>query len=130
MSRQAEGSLQARLQTLIKQRGGYIPNKSHGSMITAKGISDLRFTYKGLAVHWEVKLPEEAHNVSEAQGIHCRLAKKAGGITAIITSLDQGRYILDLIDEYAATIISFHDYIKFLASNNIKIKEWDDGTSY
>lgn len=127
MSKQAEGALQTRLQNLIKRRGGYIPNKSHGSMITAKGISDLRFTYKGLSVHWEVKLPEEAHNVSEAQGIHCRLAKKAGGITAIITSINQGNYILDLIDKYRATVPSFYEY---LSSITINIKGWDDGTSY
>ena len=127
MSKQAEGALQTRLQHLIKRRGGYIPNKSHGSMITATGISDLRFTYKGLAVHWEVKLPKEAHNVSEAQGIHCRLAKKAGGITAIITSVSQGNYILDLIDKYRATVPSFYEY---LSSNNTEVEEWDDGTSY
>lgn len=125
-SKQEEGRLQERIQKLIKKRGGYIPNKSHGSMITVKGIADLRFTYKGLSLNWEVKTPEDRTNVSEAQGIHCRQTKKALGITAVIYDLTTAEHILNLIDLYAAETKSFYDWLK---TKNIK-EDWDDGTKY
>lgn len=126
MSKQEEGSLQERLQTLIRKRGGYIPNKSHGSMITVKGIADLRFTYKGLAVHWEVKTPEDKTNVSAAQGIHCRAARKAGGITAIVSDLETANHILDMIDLYAECTRTFFTWLAYVG-----LKEnWDNGTKY
>lgn len=126
MAIKKETALQERIQNYIESKGGYAPNKSHGNMITRVGISDLRFTYKGLAVHFEVKLPEEKHNVSKAQGIHCRLAKKAGGVTAIVTSIDDTKYILELIDIYISTyaIPSFNEWTKHFGG------VWDDGTSY
>lgn len=125
MAKKRETSLQSRLQKYIEIRGGYV-KKNHGNMITQKGLSDLWFTYRGLACHWEVKTPEDSLNVSVEQGIHCRLAKKAGGITAIITSISQADYILNLIDLYLRTypIPSFHEWAQ------VMMEVWDDGTTY
>lgn len=94
----SETYLQQRLQVLIRRRGGYIPKKNHGNMITIKGLHDLPFTYKGFSIYWEVKTFETRKNVSVEQGIHCRLARKAGAITAIVSNLAQGKMILDHLD--------------------------------
>lgn len=128
MTRLKETRLQSSLQRLIKRRGGYV-RKNHGNMITVKGLSDLSFTYKGLSLYWEVKTPKDAKNVSPAQGIHCRLAKKAGGITAIISTKEQAEIILDRID----IMYDVHFSIKQIHSDLdrlFKLKELDDGTKY
>lgn len=129
MAEQPEGRLQRRLQKLVEARGGYLPKKNHGNMITVKGLSDLSFTFKGWSVYWEVKLPETKNNVSVAQGIHMRLARKAGGITAIISTLEQAAIILDWLElcydkEYNIQQI-FNDADEFYRRNNL-----DDGTKY
>lgn len=128
MSVKEETLLQTRIQTLIKQRGGYV-RKNHGNMITVKGLADLSFTYRGLSVYWEIKTPKDATNVSTGQGIHCRLAKKAGAITAIISTLKQANTILDLIDKYASSTVPFY---KWLEEHKVlhEIGDWDDGTTY
>lgn len=125
MARKSETTLQSSIQKLIKSRGGYV-KKNHGNMITIKGLSDLSFTYKGFSCYWEIKTPQDSMNVSPEQGIHCRLAKKAGGITAIVSTLRQANYLLDLIDKYIETypIPTFDEWAM------VMMEEWDDGTSY
>lgn len=129
MSVKQETYLQQRIQTLIKRRGGYIPKKNHGNMITVKGLHDLPFTYRGLSFYFEVKTPDDPTGVSEEQGIHCRLAKKAGGITAIVHDISEATTILNHIDycvaqEYPITTILQEMEALYRA------KGLDDGTSY
>ena len=129
MSVKAETSFQQRLQVLIRRRGGYLPKKNHGNMITVKGLHDLPFTYRGLSLYWEVKAPEDPSKVSVEQGIHCRLAKKSGGITAIIRDIREAIIILNHIDycvdsEYSIPLI-LREMEKLY-----KAKGLDDGTSY
>lgn len=124
MATQAETSLRYRIQKLIRARGGYYI-KNHGNMTTYKGRSDLSICYKGLALFLEIKTPDLADNVSVEQGIHCRLAKKAGGITAIISTLDQVNYILSLIDSYSNIYPDFHTW-----TTHHNLGDWDDGTTY
>jgi len=129
MSVKAETNFQQRLQVLIRRRHGYVPKKNHGDMITVKGLHDLPITYKGLSLFWEVKTPEDPSPVSVEQGIHCRLARKAGGITAIISDMSQAISILNHIDycieqEYSTTDI-FKEMDAFY-----KAKGLDDGTKY
>lgn len=129
MSVKQETNFQQRLQVLIRRRGGYVPKKNHGNMITIKGLHDLPFTYKGLSLYWEVKAPDNPSEVSDEQGIHCRLAKKSGGITAIIRDISEATTILNHIDycvaqEYPITTILQEMEALYRA------KGLDDGTSY
>lgn len=123
-----ETALQSRLQRLINRRGGYV-KKNHGNMITVKGLSDLSFTYKGLSFYWEIKTPNDAKNVSVEQGIHCRLAKKAGGITAIVSTLEQAERILNHADYCIDQKLSIAN---ILIEMDTLYSKWglDDGTKY
>ena len=123
-----ETALQSRLQRLIRSRGGYV-TKNHGNMITVKGRSDLSFTYEGLSFYWEVKTPEDSKNVSVEQGIHCRLAKKAGGITAIISTVDQATAILDYVDYCVNKGFSITNILTSM-DDLYRIEGLDDGTKY
>jgi len=98
MSVKSETPVQQRIQDVIEARGGYIPHKNHGNMITKPGLLDLPFTYKGFSCFFEVKTPTTTTDVSEQQGIHCRLARKAYGLTAVVWNLDQVKLILDHLD--------------------------------
>lgn len=129
MAVKEETQLQSRLQTLIRKRGGYMPKKNHGNMITIKGLHDLPFTYKGFSVYWEVKTPATKHDVSLEQGIHCRLARGAGAITAIISDMKQAEEILDHLDfcfrvDYSPATTRVEMDALF------KRRGLDDGTSY
>lgn len=136
----SETTLQRQLQKLVTARGGYI-RKNHGNMLTKKGLADLSFTYLSLSFYWEVKTPEGYEDLVKAkrnqtldsraiaQSIHCRLAKNAGGITAIISRLDQARTILDtvnycILNDYTIPKILKHLEMVYIA------RGLDDGTSY
>ena len=98
MSVKEETNLQLRIQRLVKAQGGYI-TKNHGSMISEPGEPDLTGTYKGYSFYWEVKiLPNKP---SREQGIKCRQIMRAGGQTAIITSLKQAELLLSHYDYLA-----------------------------
>lgn len=128
MTIKAETALQLRIQNLIKKRGGYI-KKNHGNMITEPGLADLSFAYKGIACYWEIKTPETKNNVSPKQGIHCRLARKAGAITAIIYETTQPSLILDVIDVFYESNLRLKD-LRVLLDNLYESEGIDDGTSY
>lgn len=129
MSVKPETSFQQRLQVLLRRRGAYVPKKNHGNMITVKGLQDLTITYRGLSLFWEAKAPDDPSVVSAAQGIHCRLARKAGGITAIISDIHQAIAILDHIDYCLQMELSVPS---ILAQMDIfyKTRGLDDGTTY
>ena len=128
MGVKAETSFQQRLQVMIKRRGGYV-KKNHGNMITERGRSDLSFTYRGLSLYWEVKTPEDPTDVSEQQGIHCRLAKKAGGITAVISDMMQAETILDHIDYCLAQEYPIPTILDEMNAFYAKLG-FDDGAKY
>lgn len=98
MAVKSETPIQRRIKRLIEARGGYIPKKNHGNMITVPGLHDLPFTYHGYSCFFEVKTPNTPDNASDAQGIHCRLARKALALTAIVYTIDQTTAILDQLD--------------------------------
>jgi len=129
MSTKAETNFQQRLQVLLRKRGGYVPKKNHGNMITVKGLHDLPITYKGLSLYWEVKALDDPSPVSEEQGIHCRLARKAGGITAIIFNMSDAISILDHIDLCVAQNMSIPVILKEM-DLFYKNRGLDDGTKY
>ena len=98
MSTKSETPIQSRIQHLIIARGGYLPKKNHGNMITRKGLHDLPFVYKGFSCFFEVKTPDTPTDVQVAQGIHCRLARKALALTAIPSTIEEAEIILDQLD--------------------------------
>lgn len=99
MGVQGETSLQRRIQTYIRSRGGYV-HKNWGNMTSAPGIADLTVCYKGIYLALEIK---EGNNTPSAeQGIHCRAVQKAGGKTAVVWTMNEVSTLLDLLDEYAA----------------------------
>ena len=69
MGKQKEGSLQERIQILLKKRGAYC-FKNHGDMTTEPGRPDIICCYKGMFVAIEAKVDD--NKPSKAQGIHCR----------------------------------------------------------
>jgi len=98
MSIKVETTVQRSIQKLIVARGGYLPKKNHGNMITIKGLHDLPFVYKGFSCFFEVKTLDTPTDVSVEQGIHCRLARKAFALTAIVSSIQEATLILDHLD--------------------------------
>lgn len=129
MSTKAETNFQQRLQVLLRRRGAYVPKKNHGNMITVKGLHDLPITYKSLSLYWEVKTPDDPSPVSEEQGIHCRLARKSGGITAIISDMSQAVAILDHLDYCVAQEYPVHSILNEMDAF-YRIRGLDDGTKY
>lgn len=129
MAIKTETAFQSRIQTLIRKNGGYVPKKNHGNMITVIGLHDLPFTYKGFSMYWEIKTPETSKNVSVEQGIHCRLARRAGAFTAIISTVEQAKMILNHLDFCVQK-----DYSPATTKMELDAfyKKWglDDGTSY
>lgn len=94
---QEETYLQRRIKKEIKTRVGYA-NKNHGSMISEKGIPDIIACYKGFYLAIEAK--EEGNTPTPQQGIHLRNIQKAGGITAVVWTLEEAKKVLDILDEY------------------------------
>lgn len=117
MSRQKEGSLQGRIQKLIKSRGGYC-FKNHGDMSTEPGRPDIVCCYQGLFIAIEAKIDE--NKPSAAQGIHCRSIWQAGGIAVIVWSIAEVEKLLWIIDQHPARIV-----LKTFIQN-----ELDDGTRW
>jgi hypothetical protein len=128
MAIKQETALQRRIQKLVESRGGYI-KKNHGNMITIKGLLDLTFTYKGFSCFFEVKTPDTKTNVSEEQGIHCRLARKASALTAIVSSTDEVISILDQLDHCDHIGCSPTEMITMMTHFFVK-RGLDDGTKY
>lgn len=86
MAVKAETSLQERIQKFIVKSGGYVI-KQHGDMISEPGVPDLLVCYRGIFMGLEVKV--DNNMPSKQQGIHCRKIWNAGGIAAIVRSVDE-----------------------------------------
>lgn len=134
MAIKEETSIQRSIQQLIVSRRGYIPHKNHGNMITIKGLHDLPFLYKGFSCFFEVKTPEVYYNaknrgVSEEQGIHCRLARKSFGLTAIVCDVYQAGIILDKLDYCDQLDLSPQQMLSIMESF-FESRGLDDGTKY
>lgn len=129
MSIKQETPVQRAIKNSIEARGGYIPKKNHGNMITKPGLQDLPFTYRGFSCYFEVKTPSTTSDVSKAQGIHCRLARKALALTAIVSTVEEVNSILDQLDLCHRLDCSPHLML-------LKLKQFferrglDDGTKY
>ena len=129
MSIKQETSVQQRIASVIDARRGYIPKKNHGNMITRKGLHDLPFTYKGFSCYFEVKTIDTPTDVSEAQGVHCRLARKALALTAIVATTEDAEMILDALDQCDRFGYSPREMLTFMDIFFEK-RGLDNGTKY
>jgi len=98
MAVKQETLFQQSIQRELESRGAYVPKKNHGNMITRPGLQDLPFVYKGFSCFFEAKTKDTSDDVKVAQGIHCRLARKALALTAIVSTMEQVQIILDELD--------------------------------
>lgn len=121
MGVKSETYLQRSIQKLIETRGGYVI-KQHGSMISEPGVPDLLCCFKGIFVALECK--ETGNTPTKQQGIHCRLIKKAGGITAIVYTKENVISILNQIDDMYKQ--NFNNW----PTTVLHIKNIDDGTRW
>jgi hypothetical protein len=130
MTIKQETSLQRSIQHAIVIKGGYIPKKNHGNMITIKCLQDLPFVYKGFSCFFEIKLPNyTTADVSEHQGIHCRLARKALALTAIVSSVEETYLILDELDRCSRMSCTPAEML-LLMDTFFEKRGLDDGTKY
>lgn len=124
MSKQKEGSFQERVQRYIEQRGGYC-KKNWGNMTSKPGVGDITVCYKGIYIVLECKV--DNNKPSRYQGIHCRLVRKAGGLTAIVWHLYEVELIFNIIDELIDdSIITLVNELNDLFT----LKGIDSGTEY
>lgn len=96
MTKQKEGSLQERIQTVIEKRGGWVI-KEWGNMTKRPGIPDLLFCYKGLFCAIEAKVDD--NETSRQQEIQLRKIRKSQGLTMVCWSTDDAEDFLTYIDE-------------------------------
>ena len=130
MSVKSESPLQRSIQKVITARAGsYLPKKNHGDMTTIPGLHDLPFVYKGFSCFFEIKLPTTAADVSPEQGIHCRLARKAFALTAIVTSVEETILILDELDRCSRMSCTPAEML-LLMDTFFEKRGLDDGTKY
>jgi len=95
---QPEAKLVKRLQTMIRRRGGAC-FKIHGgdNPFQTVGIPDLLICYRGLFIGAEVKMPGEP--LRPAQAVALGEIFHAGGIAAVVETVEQGKKLLRDIDQ-------------------------------
>jgi len=124
--KQHESNLQTRVQRLIESRGGYA-QKNHGSMISEPGIADIFCCYKGLFIAIELK--EKGNKPSKQQGIHCRLVRKAFGVSLVSWSVESVALLLDFIDKCILEYCSIQEMFERIESF-YKEKGLDNGEKW
>lgn len=126
MGKQAEGSLQERIQKLIKLKQGYC-FKNHGDMSTEPGRPDIVACYEGIFIAVEVKVDD--NKPSAAQGIHCRKIWNSGGIALITWDVDNVRDLLNHIDYWLIHNYNLAD-LQNECKNYMSTHHIDDGTRW
>lgn len=101
MGKQAEGSLQERIQKLIERNGGYC-FKNHGDMTTEPGRPDIVCCYKGYFIAIEAKIDD--NTPTRQQGIHCRNIWRAGGIAMIAWDTADVVEVLRFVDRWSTEL--------------------------
>jgi hypothetical protein len=94
-----EARLVGRIQRLIEEKGGRpfkIVGQDEGYQ--EAGIPDLLICYRGYFVGIEVKQPGAENNVSPRQRHVLRQIEAAGGITAVVSSVEEVARLLSKLD--------------------------------
>lgn len=88
-----EAALRTKIVKALRRYSGWWM-VTHGGMYTSRGIPDIMGCYAGRLVGFEVKTPERVHTLTERQARCLADIKRAGGIAAVITSVDDAMGIL------------------------------------
>jgi Holliday junction resolvase len=94
-----EAPLRRKITKYLERRGAYVCHP-HGSAINAKGTPDLLVCYKGRFLGLEVKRPGK--NATELQAHTLGEITEAGGVSSVITSVEEAEAILDRVDSEPA----------------------------
>lgn len=86
------------IEYLRGRSNAYVLNVGGGAS-TAKGTPDLIVCYRGLFVALEVKKPQGSYGETKPQAIRRRQIEKSGGISKVVTSIEEVRAVLDEIDK-------------------------------
>ena len=81
-----------KIKAALKSRGAYVI-KTHGSPASA-GVADLLVCYEGKFIALEVKRPETRGTVTPRQQAHLDAVAAAGGISAVVTSVEEAEDLL------------------------------------
>lgn len=92
-----ESDLSKKMALLIRTRGGWARKIAGGP--SQAGLPDIIASYKGHFIGLETKLPGKEKNVTVLQRKTLDMMKAAGGITAVVTTVQQVGRILDRIDK-------------------------------
>lgn len=83
----------------LRQLGAYV-NKNHGGP-NSQGRPDLEGCYRGMHFGIELKLPGKEDKVTKLQRSQLRKIKKAGGLAAMATRVDQMDKAIKILDKRA-----------------------------
>lgn len=94
----AETALTKRIERYLKLRGAYWV-KQHGSARGRRGVPDLACTFRGISVWFEVKNPGGTGRLSKQQELEIAKIRKAGGLVAVVESVEDVAETLDKVDD-------------------------------
>lgn len=93
-----EKALKRKIQKFLKENYPGVWYKIHGGPMQEKGIPDIVGCYKGRFIGFEIKRPGKDYKEPTAyQKKQLKDIKKAGGISAVVTSVKEVGEILDRI---------------------------------
>lgn len=98
VAKKPESRLVGKIQDALKGRGCWVV-KTHGSLMQVSGLPDLLACYRGQFLGLEVKLPETQEDTSPRQEFVMSQIQTAGGIVAVVTSLEQALQVLGILDD-------------------------------
>ena len=87
------------MQKVLVDAGAYV-SKNHGGP-HSQGRPDLEGCYNGLYFGIEAKLPGKEKNVTERQKAQLRRIQEAGGIGVVLTTRDQVKRLITVMDRRA-----------------------------
>jgi len=71
--------------------------KNHGTPFGRRGIPDITGCYRGRMFGLEVKRPGRKHDVSKLQELELQRIANAGGLAAVVESVDDAMAVLCLV---------------------------------
>lgn len=83
-----------RIKVAMQERGAWVI-KTHGSPNLA-GLPDILACYRGRFIGLEVKRPDTRHTVTPRQQHFLDAIAEAGGLTAVVVSVEEAEAVLDL----------------------------------
>ena len=93
MAQGKEAKLQRKIQKYINSLPRTVCWKMHGGPHMPKGLSDIIGCHKGRFFAFEVKVPGRENTLTEIQQAKLEAVEAAGGIAAVVTSVDEAKEV-------------------------------------